>query len=207
MSKKPRVVAELGRPETPQETADRKAASSSRYRSSKTFQNLVVALVASLALVLVMWLIVLRPDPTPADPIDVGAASNNANVILGTEPIVPTVPAEWEANAAEVRHGSDGVSKWYIGYLTPGHGFISLNQAPEANPTWLSNLLRAATPTGTETVQGIQWQVYDQRGQADVGNLEYAMSTEVDGEWIVLFGTASEEQFTEFVQAVSEELQ
>ena len=43
MAKQPRVVAELGRPETPDETAARKAASSAAYRSSKTVRNLVVA--------------------------------------------------------------------------------------------------------------------------------------------------------------------
>ena len=47
MAKQPRVVAELGRPETPDETAARKAASSAAYRSSKTVRNLVVALLVS----------------------------------------------------------------------------------------------------------------------------------------------------------------
>jgi hypothetical protein len=38
-----RVVAELGRPETPEETAARKAESSRVYRSSQNFRNLIAA--------------------------------------------------------------------------------------------------------------------------------------------------------------------
>lgn len=207
MSKKPPIVAELGRPETPEETAARKAESSRRYRSSKTFQNLVVALIASLALVLVMWLVVLRPDPTPADPIDVDAASAEANVVLQSDPVVPVVPEGWEANAAEVRVGNDGIPKWYIGYITPNNGFVTLNQASEANPTWLSNLLQEATPTGSTTIDGLEWEVYDQREHEDVGNVEFAMSIEVDDDWYVLFGTAGDQEFTEFAQAVSQQIQ
>ncbi|HYP73058.1 MAG TPA: DUF4245 domain-containing protein, partial [Microbacterium sp.] len=56
----PRVVAELGRPETPQETADRKAASSAAYRSSKTFRNLIAALLITVAVVAVVYLGVPR---------------------------------------------------------------------------------------------------------------------------------------------------
>lgn len=170
-------------------------------------QNLVVALVASLALVLVMWLVVLRPDPPAAEPIDVSAASAEANVVLQADPVVPVVPENWEANAAEVRVGNDGVAKWYIGYITPGNGFVSLNQAHDANPTWLSNLLRNADSTGTVTVDGLEWNVYDQRELDDVGNLEYAMSIQIDDDWYVLFGTASEEEFSEFAQTVSEQIQ
>lgn len=213
MSKQPPVVAELGRPETPEETAERKAESSRRYRSSKTFQNLVVALVASLALVLVMWLVVLRPDPPAAEPIDVAAASAEANVALQAEPVVPVVPDDWEANAAEVRVGNDGVATWYVGYVTPRdessgkQGFISLTQAHDANATWLANLLRNAASTGTTTVAGVQWDVYDQRENEDAGNLEYAMSAEVDGEWYVIFGTATDADFTTFAETVSGEIQ
>ena len=60
-----RVVAELGRPETPSETAARKAESSRVYRSSQTFRNLIAALLASVAVVLVIAFAVPRRNGRP----------------------------------------------------------------------------------------------------------------------------------------------
>ena len=205
MTDKRPIVAELGRPETPQETADRKAASSRRYRESKTLLNLVIALVASLAVVLVLVLVVVRTDPPPKNPIDVPQAAADASAMLPIDAIAPEVPAGWEANAAELRVGSDDVALWYVGYVTPapGQSFLALHQAYDANPTWQANLLRNATATGTETIDGIEWEVYDQREAADVGNIEFAMTAQVGDQWLVLFGTADEEDFNAFAEAVS----
>src|SRR5207342_1416059 len=60
------IVAELGRAETPAETAERKAKASAKRRSNQTAINLVIALVASLGLVLLVVLVVVRPE-VPAD--------------------------------------------------------------------------------------------------------------------------------------------
>ena len=51
MARGPRIVAELGRPETPDETAARKAESSRVYRASQNTRNLVAALLVTLAVV------------------------------------------------------------------------------------------------------------------------------------------------------------
>jgi hypothetical protein len=45
-----RVVAELGRPETPAETAARKAESSRLHRQRQTVNNLVYSLIATLGI-------------------------------------------------------------------------------------------------------------------------------------------------------------
>ena len=44
-TKEPAIVAELGRPETPDETAERKAETSRKHRAGQTTFNLVVALI------------------------------------------------------------------------------------------------------------------------------------------------------------------
>ena len=61
-AKEPRVVAELGRPETPQETVDRRAVASRTRRQNQNFFNLIIALLASLAVVAIIVLVVVRPD-------------------------------------------------------------------------------------------------------------------------------------------------
>lgn len=204
MSKQPRIVAELGRPETPEETAQRKAASRKRHFQNQSLTNLVLALIASLVLVLVIVLVVLRPDPAAPEPIDVSERAAEASTPLAAEPVVPRVPESWSANAAEVRmSSSDQVVSWYVGYVTEGNEFVAMTQGIDANPTWQANQLRNATPNGEVTINGIDWQLYDQRDVDDVGNLEFAMTAQVDNSWLVLFGTAEAPEFTQFAEAVS----
>lgn len=189
------IVAELGRPETPEEMAARKAASSKRYRDSKTPNNLVIALVASLAVVLVTVMIVVRPAPEPSDPIDYVSIAGQVQPDYDTAIARPVLPEEWRANAARIETGADGVAEWYIGFVTPSGQFAAITQGIEANPTWLASTLRNGLATGTTTVSGTSWDVYDRRGADDVGNLEYAMATVIDTSTLVLFGTASADEF------------
>ena len=71
MNKPAPIVAELGRPETSEETAARKAASSKAYRSSQTVRSLVAALIVTLAIVAVIVLAVPRGEPATTQKIDV----------------------------------------------------------------------------------------------------------------------------------------
>ena len=63
--KEPAIVAELGRPETAEETAQRKAENSRKHRANQTALNLVGATVASLAIVAFLVIVVVRPAPAP----------------------------------------------------------------------------------------------------------------------------------------------
>src|SRR6478752_7162538 len=176
----PRVVAELGRPETPEETAARKAENSLKHRQRQTTMNLVYALVASLALVLVIVLVVPRSD-TPMEPdIDVAATAAQAQAAVSAPLAVPELPEGWRANAAEIRRSdADQVTAWYVGYLTPDDEFIGMYQAIDANPTWVAELLARTSATGTTTIDGVSWTVHDNRSTSDpVGNAKYGMTTE-----------------------------
>lgn len=194
-AKEPRIVAELGRPETPQESADRRAAASRVRRQSKTFLNLVIALAASLAVVAVIVLVVVRPDAAPLEPVNYRtiAAQAEAPVALAA----PELSPEWRSNSA-IYDGTptDGVANWYVGFVTPGEKFIGLRQGIDANPTWLANQLAATPQTGSTTIDGIEWSVYDRRGVKDVGLRAYALSTEGAQSTYVLYGTASDDEFT-----------
>ena len=68
--KQPAIVAELGRPETPEETAARKAENSRKRRANQTAFNLIVATIASLGIVLFLVVVVVRPNPEPAPGIE-----------------------------------------------------------------------------------------------------------------------------------------
>lgn len=201
----PRVVAELGRPETPEETAARLAENSRLHRQRQTLKNLVLALGASLIVMLVLVLLVPRSD-TPIEPdIDVAAVAEQAQIASSDPLAVPDLPEGWRANAAELRKSeADGVTAWYAGYLTPSDEYVGMYQGLEANPTWVAGLLERTLATGTTTIDGIAWTVYDNReSNDDVGNARYGLVTESGGNTFVLIGTATTDEFETIAAALT----
>ena len=188
------VVAELGRPETPEETAARKAATSRRHRANQTLLNLVVALIGSLALVLLIVTVVVRPAPAPAESVDYATIATQAQAETDEPLLSPVLPPGWSANDARFQT-TQQVPTWYIGFLTPGEQYIGLDQGIGANPTWQAALLDDARETGTISYEGVEWTVYDQRDSADPGNFAYSLSTTRRQSTVLLHGTASDEEF------------
>jgi hypothetical protein len=205
MAKPPAVVAELGRPETAQETADRKAENSRRHRSAQTARNLVGATLASLAIVVFLVIVVVRPNPTPAEPIDYATLAAEAQAGIAEPLIVPALPDTWSANSARVEVRSK-VTTWYVGFITPGAEFIAFNQGIDANPSWTSTVLGDAQQTSTETIDGIEWAVYDRRDSENPGNFAYSLATDLEGSSIVIHGTASPEEFDLMAASIAAEV-
>lgn len=206
MSRDRRIVAELGRPETPEETAARKAAASKRHRDNQTFANLIAALLVCLGLVLVMVLVVVRPGMPEREPVDVAAAAAAAQRTIDEPLVAPDLPEGWDANLAEVRGGADGITTWYAGYVTPDEQFLSVTQALDANPTWLATAIEAAPQTGEREIGGIVWTEHDQRASEDPGNLAFVLTTEHGASTVVVAGTAGDDELQTFAEAVSAEL-
>jgi hypothetical protein len=204
--KDPRVVAELGRPETPDEAAARKAASSRRHRENRTFTNLLAAIVVCLGVVVVMVLVVVRPPMPEREPIDVAAAAEGSQIVAHEPLIVPELPEGWGSNAAEIRTGADDIVTWHVGYITPAEQYVFLQQAIDANRTWLVTATDSATPTGERTIDGVSWVEYDQRAIEDPGNLAYVLTTEHGASTVVVGGTADDAELQLFAEAVSAQL-
>ncbi|CAN5186050.1 hypothetical protein BH11ACT3_BH11ACT3_03010 [soil metagenome] len=205
------IVAELGRAETPDETAARKAENSRKHRSNQTMLNLVAALIVSLGVVVLLVLVVVRPDGGRPDPVDYQASAVQAQGAVDVHLAAPDLPSTWSANRAElVTAGADGVTSWRIGFVTPSDQYLALDQGIAANPTWVSALLDGAKATGSATIAGIDWKVYDRRDVADPGNVAYALVADVgsgdDVSTVVLSGTASDAEFQTLADAVVAEL-
>jgi len=203
--KLPAVVAELGRAETPDETAARKAETSRKHRANQTLLNLVVATIASLAIVLFLVVVVVRPDPAPSDPIDYAAIAADAQGSADAPLIAPALPVGWSANDA--RFGSrEQVVTGYVGVVTPSTQFVALVQGIDANPTWQSTVLDRLQETGTTTIDGVTWTVYDNRTGEDPGNFAYALATVSGQSTILLHGTAPDEEFDLLAASIAAEL-
>ena len=204
-TKPPPVVAELGRPETPDETAARKAKNSRNHRERQTTRNLVYALIASLAVVLVIVLAVPRSNEAIDRDIDVAAVAEQAQVASDQTLAVLDLPDGYHANAAELRRSEvDGVTAWYVGYVTPSNEYLGVYQGLDANPTWTAGVLARTLATGTVEIDGVTWTVYDNRDSADdVGNARYGLTTESGSTTFALIGTASDAEFTTVAEALT----
>ncbi|AMM20242.1 hypothetical protein AX769_08800 [Frondihabitans sp. PAMC 28766] len=194
--KAPRVVAELGRPETPSETAARKAQSSRNHRQNQTTKNLVLSLIASVGIVLLIVLGVVRTSGSQLKDVDYLKIASQAQQQVSQPLVAPKLPSGWKSNSAAIRPaGADGVQTWYVGLITPDTQFIGMTQGLDANPTWVSNQLQQTAQTTVTRVGGVSWDVYDQRSASGSTNFSYAMVATIGKSTIVLAGTASTKQF------------
>lgn len=198
--KPPVIVAELGRPETPGETAARKAENSRLYRQRKTVNNLVFSLLVTVGLVLVLVLIVPRGTDQWSDhTVDVAALAAETSPTAGQPLIAPEVPESWKAKQAQLRSDSAGsIAYWYIGYTTVDEGreaYAAVVQAftptgDAVNETWIDQQLERQTPTGSERIGGLDWVVYDHPNRsADEANMVFGLRTEVGSTTLLVYGT------------------
>lgn len=192
MAQRPRIVAELGRPETPEEAAARKAESSRVYRSSQTFRNLIAALVVTLGIVAIVIFAVPRGEPAPRDPIDVAALAEEVSRTEGATALVPDVPDTWLVNGAFVE--GEAPRTWTILYV-PGaeDGFVRVAQAFDADPTWATRELSGADAVGTITIDGVEWTEYDIPSPERAGNVSVAISTLAGTDTVLVYGATTAE--------------
>ncbi|RUQ99202.1 DUF4245 family protein [Labedella endophytica] len=205
-----RVVAELGRPETPEETAARKAENSRNYRARKTINNLVYSLLATVGVVVLIVLVVPRSDQPLDRAVDWRAVTQEAQQTREETLVDPELPAGWTSNYAEIRStGTGGVTSWNLGFVTPSDDaanseFVGVTQGFDADPTWLAVQLNRSAASSVVTIGGLEWTVYDNREDTDgVGNVHYALATEAGSSTVAVFGTATMEDITLVAEAIA----
>ncbi|SEC00783.1 DUF4245 family protein [Microbacterium hydrocarbonoxydans] len=203
MNKPAPIVAELGRPETPAETAARKAASSKAYRSSQTVRSLVAALIATLAIVAVIVFAVPRGEPATTEDIDVAGIAADVESTVGSPVIVPELGSFWRVNAAGLTSGAPMV--WDV-TLAPAaqneRGFIKLAQAFGTDASWAPQRLNGTAPTDTTTIDGVEWDVYDLGDAGAKQNITYAIGTQAGDDYLLLYGSRSAESAAELAESL-----
>jgi hypothetical protein len=198
-----RVVAELGRPETPLETAERKARDRALRRSRQNWRNLVASLAACLGIVVLIIAVVPRGAAPAQRDLDVRAATQQYGDTAGQPLLAPVVPASWKANAAELR-GSGADASWYVGYVIDGSRYAGLTEGVPGSTDLLTTTLDRADPTGTTTIGGLPWRVYDRRGLGDAaGNVAYGLTTRIGTSVVAVYGTATATEVRSLAAAVA----
>lgn len=209
--KPPRVVAELGRPETAHETAARKAENSRLYKQRKTVNNLVFSLLVSVAVMIVLVLIVPRGTDIWSDhSVDVAESARETSESTGHPLVAPEVPESWKAKQAHLRTSqTSDILHWYIGFTTENEAYAAVVQAftrtgEAINETWIAQQLEEQAPTGTETIGGINWTVYDHpKRSADETNVVFGMEARIGDNVLLVYGTDRPEVLRTLAAAVA----
>ncbi|MFK3676115.1 DUF4245 family protein [Microbacterium sp. NPDC090218] len=202
-TKQPPIIAELGRPETPDETAARKAASSKAYRSSQTFRNLIAALLVTVAVVAVIIFAVPRGEPVEAKPIDVAGIAEGVESTMDSPVLIPELGDFWRANSAKLLSGATVV--WEV-TLAPAaddeRGFIKVAQAFDTDASWAPQRLNGIAPTDTVRIDGLDWDVYKPGNADSNANVTYAIGTQAGDDYILLYGARSPDSTAELAKSL-----
>jgi hypothetical protein len=113
--------------------------------------------VMVLAMVVGLMALVPRPNAVPLQTVDVPVAARAAAPELGFEPSVPSGLTGWTATIAVVRHGTDGILTWHVGFVTSKGTFAGIDQATRSNFTWENALDSGGMWVGTVEVNGRAW--------------------------------------------------
>ena len=131
-------------------------------RRRGSWVDLVRTMLVVLAFVALIVLLVPRPGQLPRPAVDVQQAATGLDSQLGFAPLVPQgLPAGWQANSAETRSSTDGVTSFHIGYLTPEGLYAGVDQAASAFPRhWLDVNNAGGDRLADVTLDGVVWQQY-----------------------------------------------
>lgn len=190
--------AQPGQPQADEPVAKPILTPAAAKRANASVIGMVMALLVSvLAIVPVVLLNASQKTDTFRPDVDVAAVAANAQPVAGFSPVVPQLPAGYSPNYARWVSGtSDGVSHWDIGYLTPAQQFVSIVQTASANPTWLADQVKKDPTTGTRTVGGVEWRLYDRPGT------EKSLVATIGGTTVIVSGSAGFDEFDAVAGAV-----
>lgn len=212
MAREPRVVAELGRPETPEETADRREQARRFRLANQTTTNLVIAIGATILVLVFLIVVVVRPDQQSSRPdVDWSVAAAAAQADAPGTILSPELPEGWTANRADWSEADD-TPTWTIGLLTPGGNYVAIEQGFDATGQWLRTAAAVAdddlvAEAPVQRIDGRDWSVIDRRDDPEApGNHPLVLTTVAGAATVVLHGTATDEENAVLVAALAPQL-
>lgn len=206
--KEPAEVAGLGRPETPAEKNDRVQKARALRKGRQNMRNLVWSLLASLGVVALLVIVVVRPDESLVESVQWEAIAEQAAPGLPGEPIVPRLSELWGSNRAEVRKEPGADATWSIGFLGPEQSYVFVDQGFAADAQWIQQRLDNARTTGVITLGyafELSWDEYDRQTVDPGGNKAYVVVTEWN-ESILVVGGTSKRAVHEVASVVSDQI-
>jgi hypothetical protein len=170
---------------------------------------LILALGASIGLVVTLVLIVPRDDSNRIKAIDYTAISQKAKADSSFDVVTITPPESWWANnAALTTNNIDTVPVFKAGFVGSDIKYVAYTQAFKANPTWLALSLNGKVLTGTYTSKHYTWDIYESIVENNPKKtMDYIMVLNYKAEdYFLLYGVAEQSEFRSFVESIDKEL-
>ena len=180
-------------PEDPEAKAARVAKARAERKARQNMRNLIWSLLASLGVVALLVIVVVRPDTNLVQEIDwQDIAAQSADQLPG-EPVSPRLSELWTSNRAEVTKEPGADVTWSIGLLGPEDSYVFVDQGFGANDAWVALRVEQSRSTGDVLLgyapNQVQWREYD-RQDVDSGGLNaYVVVLEQEGSIVVVGGT------------------
>jgi hypothetical protein len=180
-----------------------------KRRARQTVNNLVLALVASLGIMIAIVLIVPRDDSNRIQSVDYKSIAAEAHASSDKQIVAPELPSGWWSNSARWSPSpADGVQNWYVGFVGPKNQYIGLTQAFGINPTWLAFQLKNSAKTGTQAVGDYTWDIYEALEPSDPPKTKDFMMVlkynETDT--AIIYGVAKPQDFVVLAEAIQSKL-
>ena len=168
-----------------------------RRSQRQTYINLVLALLASVGVMLLLVFVVVRPQGNLVPQVDYKAIAATEQPALSTPLLVPDIPTDWYSNNARLKVGNaDEVDIWQLGFVTSSETFIGIRQGIGGTDVWEVRALDGALPTGSIDLGGTTWVLYDYRDKADeAGNYQFVISRDIGDSRVLIYGDASDSDF------------
>jgi len=183
--------------------------SGARYRAKQTVVNLVLALAASVALVVLLVVAVPRDESNRIKEVNYSAIVDQAITSSGLKLIKITPPDPWWSNLAQLNtESADAVVNFKAGFVGSNVKYIGYTQAFEGNPTWLAFQLQGTTITGDYKYKGFKWDIYQSVIKNDPAKTkDYIMVLNYyKNDYILLYGVADNNEYQLFANKVVDAL-
>jgi hypothetical protein len=180
-------------PEDPEAKAARVAKARAERKARQNMRNLIWSVLASLGVVALLVIVVVRPDTNLVQEIDwQEIAAQSADQLPG-EPMSPMLSELWTSNRAEVTKEPGADVTWSIGLLGPEDSYVFVDQGFGANDAWVALRVEQSRSTGDVLLgyapNQVQWREYD-RQDVDSGGLNaYVVVLKQEGSIVVVGGT------------------
>ncbi len=175
-------------------------------RARQSVINLALSLAATVGVVLLLVLGVPRDDSSRLLRVDYVSEATAAAEVLGKPVAAPRLPDGWWSNSARLET-SEGVTSWYVGFVTPNNQYIGIRQTYEPNPTWVALQLAGNGKAEIIRIAELDWEYWPTLNPSNPpGTRERALLHLSDSVAVVIFGTAEWSELELIAELVAEDL-
>ena len=182
--------------------------SAKKHRARQTLNNLLLALAASVGIVLAIVLATPRNDTNQIASVDYRSVAGQVQKTTPHQLVLPILQDGWKCTAARWNGSpADGVQNWYAGFVSPTGAFVSVTQAFNVNPTWLSLQTAGDVLSNEFQVAGQKWQEFKAPQASNPPKTkDYMIVWQNGNDAVLLSGTAPAVVFNDFATQVVNQL-